>query len=222
VNITRRAFCQATALFGAATMLSGLVPNFDLVRLAGAQTPSPADLQQPGPLGDMALGADNAPVTIIEYASMTCSHCADFHNKTYPKLKERYIDTGKVRFILREFPLDPLAAGAFMLARCAGKDDKNKYFAMVETLFHQQRDWLVQRPLDPLKAIAKQAGFSEQTFEQCLANQQVLNGIEQVRQRASEKLGVNSTPTFFINGKIQRGAISIEELDRQIESYLKS
>ena len=222
MNITRRAFCQATALFGAATMLSGLVPNFDLVRLAVAQTPSPADLQQPGTLGDMVLGADNAPVTIIEYASMTCSHCADFHNKTYPKLKERYIDTGKVRFILREFPLDPLAAGAFMLARCAGKDDKNKYFAMVETLFHQQRDWLVQRPLDPLKAIAKQAGFSEQTFEQCLANQQVLNGIEQVRQRASEKLGVNSTPTFFINGKIQRGAISIEELDRQIESYLKS
>jgi protein-disulfide isomerase len=222
VNITRRAFCQATALFGAATMLSGLVPNFDLVRLAVAQTPSPADLQQPGPLGDMVLGADNAPVTIIEYASMTCSHCADFHNKTYPKLKERYIDTGKVRFILREFPLDPLAAGAFMLARCAGKDDKNKYFAMVETLFHQQRDWLVQRPLDPLKAIAKQAGFSEQTFEQCLANQQVLNGIEQVRQRAAEKLGVNSTPTFFINGKIQRGAISIEELDKQIESYLKS
>jgi protein-disulfide isomerase len=222
VNITRRAFCQATALFGAATMLSGLVPNFDLVRLAVAQTPSPADLQQPGPLGDMVLGADNAPVTIIEYASMTCSHCAEFHNKTYPKLKERYIDTGKVRFIMREFPLDPLAAGAFMLARCAGKDDKNKYFAMVETLFHQQRDWLVQRPLDPLKAIAKQAGFSEQTFEQCLANQQVLNGIEQVRQRAAEKLGVNSTPTFFINGKIQRGAISIEELDRQIEAYLKS
>ena len=222
MNITRRAFCQATALFGAATMLSGLVPNFDLVRLAVAQTPSPADLQQPGPLGDMVLGADNAPVTIIEYASMTCSHCADFHNKTYPKLKERYIDTGKVRFIMREFPLDPLAAGAFMLARCAGKDDKDKYFAMVETLFHQQRDWLVQRPLDPLKAIAKQAGFSEQTFEQCLANQQVLNGIEQVRQRAAEKLGVNSTPTFFINGKIQRGAISIEELDKQIESYLKS
>ena len=222
MNITRRAFCQATALFGAATMLSGLVPNFDLVRRAVAQTPSPADLQQPGPLGDMVLGADNAPVTIIEYASMTCSHCADFHNKTFPKLKERYIDTGKVRFIMREFPLDPLAAGAFMLARCAGKDDKNKYFAMVETLFHQQRDWLVQRPLDPLKAIAKQAGFSEQTFEQCLANQQVLNGIEQVRQRAAEKLGVNSTPTFFINGKIQRGAISIEELDKQIESYLKS
>jgi protein-disulfide isomerase len=222
VKITRRTFCQGTALFGAATMLASLVPNFDLVRLAIAQTPSPVDLQQPGPLGDMGLGAENAPVTIIEYASMTCGHCADFHNKTYPKLKERYIDTGKVRFIFREFPLDPLAAGAFMLARCAGKDDKDRYFALVETLFHQQREWVVQRPLDPLKAIAKQAGFSEQAFEQCLANQQVLNGIEQVRQRAAEKLGVNSTPTFFINGKIHRGAISIEDLEKQIDPYLKS
>jgi protein-disulfide isomerase len=222
VNITRRAFCQGTALFGAAAMLASLVPNFDFVRLAIAQTPSPADLQQPGPLGDMALGAENAPVTIIEYASMTCGHCADFHAKTYPKLKERYIDTGKVRFIFREFPLDPLAAGAFMLARCAGKDDQGRYFALVETLFHQQKQWAVQRPIEPLKAIAKQAGFSEQAFEQCLANQQVLNGIEQVRQRAAEKLGVNSTPTFFINGKIQRGAISIEDLEKQIEPYLKS
>jgi protein-disulfide isomerase len=222
VNITRRAFCQGTALFGAAAMLASLVPNFDVVRLAIAQTPSPADLQQPGPLGDMALGAENAPVTIIEYASMTCGHCADFHAKTYPKLKERYIDTGKVRFIFREFPLDPLAAGAFMLARCAGKDDQGRYFALVETLFHQQKQWAVQRPIEPLKAIAKQAGFSEQAFEQCLANQQVLNGIEQVRQRAAEKLGVNSTPTFFINGKIQRGAISIEDLEKQIEPYLKS
>jgi protein-disulfide isomerase len=222
VKITRRAFCHGTALFGAAAMLASLVPSFDFLRPAMAQTPSPADLQQPGPLGDMALGADNAPVTIIEYASMTCGHCADFHNKTFPKLKERFIDTGKVRFIFREFPLDPLAAGAFMLARCAGKDDKDKYFALVETLFHQQREWVVQRPLDPLKAIAKQAGFSEQSFEQCLANQQVLNGVEQVRQRAAEKLGVNSTPTFFINGKIQRGAISIEDLEKQIEPYLKS
>jgi protein-disulfide isomerase len=221
VKITRREFYQGTALFGAAAMLAGLPPGF-AVRAAIAQTPSPAELQQPGPLGDMVLGADNAPVTIIEYASMTCSHCADFHNNTYPKLKERYIDTGKVRFIFREFPLDPLAAGASMLARCAGKDDKDRYFAMVETLFHQRKEWVVQRPLDPLKAIAMQAGISAQAFEQCLANQQMLNGIEQVRQRAAEKLGVNSTPTFFINGKIQRGALSIEDLEKQIEAYLKT
>ena len=199
---------------------------------AAAQAPKP-DSVAPGATASMesllapseqdrVLGKPDAPITIIEYASMTCGHCADFHNKTYPKLKERYIDTGKVRFIFREFPLDPLAAGAFMLARCAGKDDKDRYFALVETLFHQQREWVVQRPLDPLKAIAKQAGFSEQAFEQCLANQQVLNGIEQVRQRAAEKLGVNSTPTFFINGKIQRGALTIEDLDKQIEPYLKS
>jgi hypothetical protein len=169
VKITRRAFCYAT-------MLTSLAPG--LLRPALAQTPSATDLLQPGPLGEMVLGAENAPVTIIEYASMTCGHCAEFHNKTYPRLKERYIDTGKVRFIFREFPLDPLAAGAFMLARCAGKDDTGKYFALVETLFHQQRDWVVQRPLGPLKSIAKQAGFTEQAFEQCLANQQVLDGIE--------------------------------------------
>src|SRR5688572_12908393 len=100
------------------TALSGMLTHPALAQ----QTPSPAELAQAGPLGEQALGAENAPVTIIEYASMTCGHCADFHNKTYPTLKSKYIDTGKVRYILREFPLDPIAAGAFMLARCAGKD----------------------------------------------------------------------------------------------------
>src|SRR5215467_9977382 len=99
---------------------------------------SDADLAPAGPLGDQVMGAENAPVTIIEYASMTCPHCAQFQARTFPKLNERYIDTGKVRFIFREFPLDPLAAGAFMLARCAGNDNKDRYFALVDTLFHQQ------------------------------------------------------------------------------------
>jgi protein-disulfide isomerase len=212
LKITRRDFCAGTA----AIALMGVGGIHSALAQA---TPSVADLMQPGPLEDMAVGDANAPVTIIEYASMTCPHCAAFHETTYPELKKRYIDTGKVRFIFREFPLDPLAAGAFMLARCGGKD---KYFPLVETLFHQQKDWVVQKPLEPLKAIAKQAGFTEQSFEACLANQQVLDGIEQVRQRATDKLGVNSTPTFFINGKVQRGAISIDELDKQIQPYLKS
>jgi protein-disulfide isomerase len=220
--MTRRAFCQSTALLGTLAALASFAPHFAFTPPALAQTPSPADLQQPGPLGDMVLGVETAPVTIIEYASMTCGHCADFHNKTYPKLKERYIDTGKVRFIFREFPLDQLAAGAFMLARCAGKDNKDKYFAMVETLFHQQRDWVVRQPVPPLMQIARQAGFTQQSFEQCLADQKLLEGIEQVRQRATEKLGVNSTPTFFINGKVQRGVLSIEDLEKQIEPHLKS
>src|SRR6202163_3599537 len=128
----------------------------------GADVPM-AELMAPPPLGDESLGSANAPVTIIEYASMTCPHCAHFHETTFPELKKKYIDTGKVRFIFREFPLDQLAAAGAMLARCAGKD---KYFPMVETLFQKQREWVVQRPLAPLMAISKQAGLSEQAFNE--------------------------------------------------------
>ena len=162
---------------------------------------------KPDALPDMSMGDDKAPVTIIEYASMTCPHCAHFQETTFPELKKRYIDTGKVRYIFREFPLDQLAAAGFMLARCAGKDDKNKYFALIDTLFRQQRQWAVEKPLPPLLAIAKQAGFTEQTFNACLANQQVLDGIESVRNRAVDKFRVKSTPTFFINGNVLPGAL---------------
>jgi protein-disulfide isomerase len=178
-----------------------------------------SDLMAPGPLGDQVLGSADAPVTIIEYASMTCPHCAHFHETTYPELKKKYIDTGKVRFIFREFPLDPLAAAGSMLARCAGGE---KYFPMIESLFSQQKDWVTQKPLQPMLAIAKQAGFTQESFDKCLANQQMLDGIEASRTRAAQKLGVNSTPTFFINGKIYRGAMTVEELDKQLAPYLKS
>jgi protein-disulfide isomerase len=181
--------------------------------------PSTADLMAPGPLAEQILGNANAPVTIIEYASMTCPHCAHFHETVYPELKKQYIDTGKVRFIFREFPLDPLAAAGFMLARCGGPD---KYFPIIETLFAQQKEWVVQKPLEPLLSIARQAGFTKETFDACLANQQVLDGIEQVRSKAVSKFQVNSTPTFFVNGKKLSGAPSLEELSKQIESYLKS
>ena len=183
----------------------------------GADVPM-AELMAPGPLGDHSLGSANAPVTIIEYASLTCPHCAHFHETTYPELKRKYIDTGKVRFIFREFPLDPLAAAGSMLARCAGKD---KYFPLIETLFSQQKDWVVQKPLQPMLGIAKQAGFTQQSFDECLANQEMLTGIEETRTRASTKLGVTSTPTFFINGKIIRGGMTPEELDKQLAPYLK-
>jgi len=206
-------------MFGGSLLVSTAISSGILVRPALAQSPSPAELAEAGPLGDQVQGADNAPVTIIEYASMTCGHCADFHNKTYPTLKSKYIDTGKVRYILREFPLDPIAAGAFMLARCAGKD---KYFPLVEAFFAQQSTWAVRQPIPPMMAIAKQAGFTEDSFKQCLENQQVLDGIEWVRKRGQEKFGVNSTPTFFINGKVVRGTMTVEELEKHIEPYLKA
>jgi protein-disulfide isomerase len=237
LKITRREFAIGTGallLTGTAALVAG-VPGFDLVRPALAQDPSPTELMKAGPLGDMVQGDEKAPVTIIEYASMTCPHCAQFHETTYPELKKRYIDTGKARFIFREFPLDQLAAAGFMLARCSAQDPAKgapsaaeipaasaKYFAMIETLFAQQKDWVVQRPLQPLLAIAKQAGFSEQSFNECLKNQQILDAIEEVRQRGAQKLNVQSTPTFFINGKLARGAMTIEEFDKQIVPYLKS
>jgi len=185
---------------------------------AGGVDVSSADLLTPGPLGDEIQGAANAPVTIIEYASMTCPHCAHFHETTYPEMKKKYIDTGKIRFIFREFPLDTLAMAGSMLARCAGKE---KFFPLIETLFSQQKEWVTQKPMQPLLAIARQAGFTQQSFEECLANQQVQSGIEEVRQRAAQRLNVQSTPSFFINGKLFRGTLTIQELDKEMAPYLK-
>jgi protein-disulfide isomerase len=183
-------------------------------------TTSTSDLMAPGPLEEMVLGNPEAPVTMIEYASMTCPHCAHFNEATYPELKKRLIDTGKIRFIFREFPLDPLAAAASTLARCAGKSN---YFPMVETLFEQQREWIpMQNRVDKLREIAKQAGMSQQSFEACLKNEQITKGIEAVRERASTKFGVSSTPTFFINGKKFSGTMTIEDIEREIAPYLKS
>jgi protein-disulfide isomerase len=208
----------AAAVFGvgAAFVAGAVLPPF--TRRAFADEPTPAELAEAGPAGDVGLGSDKAPVTIIEYASMTCPHCAHFSMTTFPELQKRYIDTGKVRFIFREFPLDTLAAAGFMLARCAGND---KFMPIIETLFATQPDWVVKNPIDPLKAIAKQFGFTEETFNQCLANQKVLNDIQAVRDRAAQKLGVNSTPTFFINGKRLQGDVSIEAMAKEIDPYLK-
>jgi protein-disulfide isomerase len=216
--ITRREFVAGSGLLvlGAAAMSA-----FDLrlVTTAFAQTPSPADLAVEGPLGDVVMGSADAPITVIEYASMTCTHCASFAEKTFPELKKRYIDTGKVKYILREFPLDPLAAAGFMLARCAGKD---KYYPLIEALFAQQKTWAVQKPIEPLMAIAKQAGFTQESFNACLSDQKILEGIEATRTRGAEKLGVNSTPTFFVNGKVIRGDVSIEAMEKEFQPYLKS
>jgi protein-disulfide isomerase len=188
---------------------------------AASETPTPpaagGELMQAGPLGEKALGRADAPVTIIEYASMTCSHCAHFANTTYPAMKTKYVDTGKVRYIFREFPLDSLAAGAVMLARCAPNDG---YFPLVELLFERQREWaFVEKPLDALFALVRQAGFTQESFRACLGNQQILDGVSAVRDRGAE-FGVESTPTFFINGEKHAGALTIEELDKLIEPLL--
>ena len=214
--ITRR---DALKITGLALGTAALLPSFSLEALA--QSADTAALMQPGPLGDVWLGPADAKVTIIEYASMTCSHCAHFHATTWPVLKERYIDTGKVRFTLREFPLDPLATAAFMLARC---DGDAKYYPITDLLFDQQPNWaFVRKPQSPVEAmeqLLRQAGFSKEKFEACLKDQKTYAAINAVKTRGLETLKVESTPTFFINGEKRAGALSIEEMEKIIKPIL--
>ena len=218
LSLTRRQFVSSAAPFAFA--FTGISAGLAVSSPARADdTPSPADLADAGPDGDIMIWSDKAPVTIIEYASMTCPHCAHFSETTFPELQKRYIDTGKVRYTLRAFPLDALSAAGFMLARCAGKD---KYMPIVEALFAKQSEWIVKEPLPPLKDIAKQFGVGEDEFNQCLANQKLLDNIQTVRDHAAQKLGVNSTPTFFVNGKKLVGDVSIDQLVKEIDPYLKA
>jgi protein-disulfide isomerase len=218
LTLTRRHLFLASTGLALASTAGVVLPPWRRAKAEEAAGVDAADLAKAGPDGDVVLGSDKAPVTIIEYASMTCPHCAHFSENTFPELQKRYIDTGKVRFIFREFPLDALAAAGFMLARCAGTD---KFMPVVETLFAKQREWMVEKPIEPLREIAKQFGFTQKTFDECLANQKVLDGIQEVRDRAAEKLGVNSTPTFFINGKKFAGDQTIDAMAKEIDPYLK-
>lgn len=174
---------------------------------AKAQSVDLDKLMEPGPLPELTLGDENAPFKIVEYASMTCPHCASFHATTWPKIKKDYVETGKVYFVFREFPFDPFSAAAFMLARCA---PGGKHFEMVDLLFKTQRQWTGAQPLQGLQNVARQAGFTQESFEKCLTNQSLLDGINKVKNRGQREFGVGSTPTFFVNGEKVEGAISFE------------
>jgi protein-disulfide isomerase len=218
--ITRRAFTAALSLTGLAA-LAGLSP-FRLFSDALAQSATAADVAKPVSLPDMAIGPKDAPVTITEYASMTCPHCAAFAEKVFPQIKSAYVDTGKVRYVFREFPLDIKAAAGAMLARCIAKDDGGKYFAVIDMLFRQQNDWVLKNTTETLTRIGKQAGLSQQAVEDCLKDQALLDKIAADQKFANEVLKVNSTPTFFINGDMVKGETSFEEFDKRIKSLLKS
>jgi protein-disulfide isomerase len=209
--ITRR---QTLQLLGTAAVTALIATSFPAL----AQNVAPADLAVAGPLGDVALGPADAKVTIIEYASLTCSHCAAFHKETWPELKKRFIDTGKVRFVLREFPLDPLATAGFMLARC---DGEGKYYPITDLLFDQQRNWaFTDKPLDALRGMMRQAGFSQEKFDACLKDQKLYDAVNAVKNRGMEQFKVDSTPTFFINGQRHPGNMSIDELEKIIKPLL--
>ncbi len=218
MNITRRTFTAALSVTAFAAALG--VSPWQLIGEANAQTA--AEIAQAGELGDMALGAKDAPVTIIEYASMTCPHCAAFTKDVFPQIKTAYIDTVKVRFIFREFPLDQVALAASALARCVAKDDSQKYFAIVDILFKQQND-LASDALGTINRVGKQAGFSEQMIKECVqGDPKIQKGILDVREHAYKTLKVNSTPFFFVNGTPVKGETSFDAFEKMIKPLLKS
>jgi protein-disulfide isomerase len=206
---------SATAL--AVTAGLSFLPS---LALAKGPTEVPVEeLMKPGPLGDLSLGNKDSKVTVIEYASMTCGHCAHFARDVWPEFRKKYVDTNKIHYIFREFPLDNLAAAASMLARCAGDD---KTFPLIEVLFAKQADWafVEGNPVPKLFEIAKQAGFTQESFDKCLTDQKLLDNITESRRRASDVFGVNATPTFFINGKKLDGGPTMEAFAKAIDPLL--
>ncbi len=174
----------------------------------------------PGPRrenGDMVMGAADAPVTVIEYASLTCPHCARFHSETLPKLKSAYIDTGVVKYVFRDFPLDRLALSASMLVQCAGPE---RYFNFLDVFFRQQSAWAKrneQEAMAALRRLARLGGMSDAQIDACLANKQVQDGILATSVTGQNQFQVRSTPTLIINGERHAGALSFEELDKIIK-----
>ncbi|MEN0117337.1 MAG: DsbA family protein [Agrobacterium cavarae] len=219
LNLTRRALLGTVAMasvVAALPMLAGSAFAQDVPESSGDV--DMAAVLKPGALPDRALGDPNAPVKIVEYMSMTCPHCAHFHNTVFDEIKKKYIDTGKVYFIIREFPFDPRAAAAFMLARCA---PEQQYFPFVSMLFKQQQSWATaQDARAALLQMSKMAGFSQESFEACLTNQKLLDDVNATMQRGATEFGVNSTPTFIINGKKYSGDMSVETMSALIDKLL--
>jgi protein-disulfide isomerase len=177
--------------------------------VAVAATPDKTALLAVQP-GDHVLGDAKAPITMIEYASFTCPHCAHFHTQILPEIKKKWIDTGKVKLIYRDFPLDQVAAKAAQIAECAGKD---RYFGVIDLIFANQRTWAAAA--DPIAELAKPlriAGLGENEIKACLANEAMSNAVIS-DYKTGEALGVSSTPTLIINGQLYPGARSVEELD---------
>jgi protein-disulfide isomerase len=211
------AFCRAFA----ALSLSVLAASPLIGGGAMAKDADAALVARPGSLPEIALGSAKAPVTIVEYASMSCPHCAAFGENVFPMLRSKYIDTGKVRFVFREFPLDITAAAASMLARCIANDDAEKYFGAVQLLF-QQQDRLMAQTLQTLQMIGGRSGMNERAIEACEKDQAMLDRLKADQVFAFDVLKVDSTPTFFVNGEKLRGTMSFEELEAKIKPLLKN
>ena len=193
-------------------------PQLPTVRPAPSTNPGPAAANAALAADERVLGNPNAKVTIIEYASLTCGHCAEFHTSVLPKLKTAYIDTGKVRLVFRDFPLDEMALRASALAHCSGPD---RYFAFLGVLFTSQMTWARSNdPLAALTRLAKLGGMSDQQVEACYANKALTDRILATRLEAAQQYKIDSTPSFVINGTKHNGGYKFEDLERVINPLL--
>lgn len=226
MKLSRRTFLSGSAVAAGAAALGAYLgwlrpkTSSSSGAIGAAQAQAKVDtakLLEAPPLGDRVLGAADAKVVVVEYASTTCPHCATFHKDVLPGVKKDYIDSGKVKFIFREFPLNDVDLAAVMVARCAPED---KYFPLLDIYFEQQETWTKGNPREELFKIAQLAGFTRESFEACLKNEQVAKGILESRNRAESEFGVQSTPTFFINGEVLRGVESAEEFRKLIDAAL--
>jgi protein-disulfide isomerase len=200
----------AVALSGCGGGAAGPTPPID----KATYVPPQAELMAPGPLGERMLGKPNAPVTIIEYVSLTCPHCANFQKHLFPRVKKEFIDTGKVSYIVREFPIGHTSGTAAIVNRCA---PESKYFLLLNQFLTRQPEWVSQevRP-EAIYSIAKSSGMSRETFDKCLSNQTIIDGLTEVKQRGRQ-FGVIGTPTFFINGRKAQGEVTFDEIKALIE-----
>ncbi|BBK34560.1 hypothetical protein STHU_51940 [Allostella humosa] len=166
-------------------------------------------------MADRVIGKADAPITIVEYASLTCSHCAAFHKDTLPSLKQNWIDTGKAKLVFRDFPLDGLALRASMMARCLPQE---RYFPVVDVLFKNQEGWSRARdPLAALSATGRLSGLSQDGFDACMKNEELQKAILARAFEGQQQHKIEATPSFVIQGELFRGAASYEELDRVLK-----
>ncbi len=213
-SLRRLAFAavlSVAALAASGALAAGAAPEPD-------RTVDMATLLKPGSLPELTMGNPSG-IPVIEYGSLTCPHCATFSREVFPELKKDYIDTGKVRFIFREFSRNSLDVAAFLLARCIGDD---KAFAAIELLFNEQDKWaFVDKPLEPLIAAMRPAGLTHDQAMACLKNQDKANAIVGIAKRATDEIKMTGTPTFVIDGKVFGGELSMDQLKAILDPLIK-